>query len=105
VDAYRLATRVKSPLARGLALRGAALLLRGRRVECPVCGGSFRSFLAFGGRAGAFCPRCGSLERHRLVWLYLRRRTDFFKAPHSVLHVSPEPALARRFARMPTFVI
>jgi SAM-dependent methyltransferase len=38
--------------------------------------------------------RCGSLERHRLLWLYLKERTDLFDGtPKSVLHVAPESCL------------
>src|SRR5690606_27168699 len=41
------------------------------------------------------CPACGALERHRLQWLYLRRRTDLFARPNRVLHVAPEPCFRR----------
>ena len=76
---------------------------RGGRVECPCCGGRFRGFLPGGarGRPGARCPRCGSLERHRLLWLYLEQRTDLWTRPHRVLHFAPEPRLARRLTRAP----
>jgi len=37
------------------------------------------------------CPRCGGLERHRLVWLYFARRTDLFDGRSKrVLHIAPE---------------
>lgn len=67
----------------------------GDGVECPCCGGSFRRFLPYGTepRAYALCPRCGALERHRLIWLWLERETDLFRATKSVLHVAPEPFL------------
>jgi SAM-dependent methyltransferase len=42
------------------------------------------------------CPACGSLERHRLLWLYLRRRGDFFARGLRVLHFAPEPCLESR---------
>lgn len=47
------------------------------------------------------CPHCGSLERHRLLWLYLQRHTDLFQRDVRVLHVAPEPALAERFSAHP----
>jgi hypothetical protein len=72
MDADRLVTSVRNQLAKALALGMLALLFWGRRVECTICGGRYRKFLAFGGRTDAFCPRCGSLERNRLIWLYLR---------------------------------
>lgn len=59
---------------------------------CPFCNGSFRTFLPFGEdqlRPDAQCPRCGSLERHRLLWLYLKDRTHFFKDKLTVLDIAP----------------
>ena len=72
----------------------------GRGVECPVCGAHYRRFLPYGyvtSRANALCPRCLALERHRLMWLYLVRETDFFTACPRVLHVAPERCFIRRF--------
>jgi SAM-dependent methyltransferase len=72
-------------------VRLAAPFLRGNRVECPVCAGRFRTFLPFHGRPNTLCPRCGSLERDRLVWLYLRTRTNLLSGARlRVLHVAPE---------------
>jgi SAM-dependent methyltransferase len=40
---------------------------------------------------------CGALERHRLVWRYLRQETDLFDKPHKkVLHIAPEPCFESR---------
>jgi hypothetical protein len=42
---------------------------------------------------------CGSLERHRLILLYLRTRTDLFDGrTKRMLHVAPEPELTHLFA-------
>ena len=89
--------------ARDLAGRLRAPFHRGNRVECPCCGGRFRGFLRGGvrGREGARCPRCGSLERHRLLWLYLEERTDLLRRPQRLLHVAPERRLAARLASAP----
>ena len=47
------------------------------------------------------CPSCGSLERHRFVWLYFQRQTDLFDREfESVLHVAPEPCFLPRFLRL-----
>jgi SAM-dependent methyltransferase len=66
---------------------------------CPVCGSLLAGFLPYGGRAlrsEALCPVCGSLERHRLMSLYFRAATDIWdRRPKTVLHVAPEPAIAR----------
>ena len=63
----------------------------GHRFTCPICNGHFRKLLPFGVklRANAQCPRCGSLERHRLLWLYLRDKTNFFTDNLKVLDVAP----------------
>jgi SAM-dependent methyltransferase len=67
--------------------------------QCPICGHSAAHFLPFGlaGRPRAQCPTCGSIERHRLIWLYLRERSDFFRGRHRILHTAPEPCLESRF--------
>ena len=46
------------------------------------------------GRPGARCPGCGSVERHRILWLYLQRETDILTEPRSILHLAPEGVLA-----------
>jgi SAM-dependent methyltransferase len=87
--------------ARQLYFRARALFFRGDAVHCPCCGGRYSGFAAAGEppRAAA-CPRCNSLERQRLLYLYLRDRTNLFTARLRVLHVAPEdclqPVLSRR---------
>lgn len=79
------------------------LAFRGRRRLCPLCGSHLRRFLAFGlePRPEALCPVCESLERHRLLWLYFRERTDLFDGrPRRFLHFAPAPALARHLERV-----
>ena len=54
----------------------------GRRFIDPIDGSSYRKFLPYGYqklRKNALCPGTLSLERHRLLWLYLERETNFFK--------------------------
>ena len=73
----------------------AALRYAGRRVRCPACGGRFRRFADFRGRAGAQCPRCGALERHRaLALLLFDQRPSLLTG--AVLHLAPEAAIERR---------
>jgi SAM-dependent methyltransferase len=75
----------------------------GNQVECPVCERRFRKFLPYGynkTRAGVLCPGCFSLERHRLLWLYLKNRTAFFTDPLRVLHIAPEQCFHNRFREM-----
>lgn len=79
-----------------------AVFLIGNKVECPVCGGKFRKFLPYGytkatGRDNCLCPKCLSLERHRLMWLFLNRETKFFSENLKVLHIAPEQCFYKRF--------
>ncbi|MDQ2657631.1 MAG: methyltransferase domain-containing protein [Bacteroidota bacterium] len=87
----------------GPALKVAAVFLRGSTVTCPICEHSFRKFLPYGRinpRPNALCPNCLSLERHRLIWLYLQEKTDFFKRQQSVLHIAPEACFIPRFEKI-----
>jgi len=72
----------------------APLLYKGDNVACPVCERSFRKFLSYGSdmahRENVLCPYDLTLERHRLMWLYLKGETDFFTHKLSVLHIAPE---------------
>lgn len=72
-------------------------------LQCPICGTSAKRFLPFGfaGRRNARCPGCGSLERHRFLWLYLARRTPLLNGRLRVLHTAPEPCLEERLRPLP----
>lgn len=75
----------------------------GRKFVCPCCGGRFRKFLPHGvkPRSNAACPGCNSLERHRLLCLYLRERTNIFSGDLSILHVAPEYILQKKLRALP----
>ncbi len=62
--------------------------------ECPLCG-YHGKFLGYGYPyvCDIYCPRCGSLERHRLLCLAERERQFF--AGKDVLHFAPEVAVRR----------
>ena len=67
---------------------------------CHCCDSQCRKLLSFGlrKRSNARCPFCGSLERHRLISLYLERKTDLFDGrPKKLLHVAPEAPLSDLF--------
>lgn len=86
-----------------LLSRVLTLALRGNRVECLICGKRFRKFLPYGyetSRPNVLCPNCLSLERHRLIWFYLKNRTDFFEREASFLHMAPEQCFYHRFRAM-----
>ena len=79
-----------------------AFWLKGNRYTDPIDGKSFRSFLPYGyeyPRENVLSPSTLSLERHRLLWLYLKQDTDFFHKPLRLLHVAPEQAFYHRFRK------
>lgn len=80
----------------------APIVYKGNNVECPVCDRSFRKFLSYGSetahRENVLCPYDLTLERHRLMWLYLKNHSDFFTAEKlDVLHIAPEQCFHKRF--------
>lgn len=79
-----------------------SLLFFGNKFICPVCGGHFRKFLPAGIklRPNAKCPLCDSGERHRLLWLYLKERTNFFSDKLKVLEVAPKWFLQKKFKNL-----
>lgn len=80
-----------------------ALSYSGRRYKDPICGRSFRRFIdGPRGRPNVYCPRCRSAERHRVLWLYLKR-VELAVAPSGlrVLHVAPEVSLSGLLRSLP----
>ena len=84
----------------GIGVKILGLFYRGSDVTCPICETSYRKFLPYGRitpRDNALCPTCLSLERHRLIWLYLKEKTNFFTSKKDILHVAPEDCYIKRF--------
>lgn len=80
-----------------------AFLLKGKTYTDPIDGKSFKSFLPYGyenQRENVLSPSTLSLERHRLLWLYLKNETDFFSAEKKILHFAPEQAFYKRFRKL-----
>ncbi len=81
-----------------------AFTLKGNRFTDPIDEKSFRKFLPYGygnQRENALSPSTLSLERHRLLWLYLKNETDFFtsKEKRKMLHIAPEQCFLDRFKK------
>jgi SAM-dependent methyltransferase len=79
-----------------------AFLLKGTTFTDPIDGRSFKIFLPYGygnQRNNVLSPSTLSLERHRLLWLYLNNETDFFTSfeKKKVLHFAPEQAFYKLF--------
>ena len=70
-----------------------SLFMRGDKFEDPINGKSYRKLLPYGRlnpRENALAPDSMSLERHRLIWLYLKEKTNFFTDDIKFLHIAPE---------------
>lgn len=96
------------------------------RKKCPLCGNTSRAFHASsslrsspdemaherarnlkipgdGPRRNVQCPKCGSLDYERLLYLYLLHETELFipTAPEMrVLYIRPTPRLAHAIERV-----
>ncbi|MGB0890718.1 MAG: class I SAM-dependent methyltransferase [Flavobacteriaceae bacterium] len=76
--------------------------LKGDKFTDPIDGKSFKKFLPYGyekQRENALSPSTLSLERHRLMWLFLNDETDFFSSKKTlkVLHIAPEQCFLKIF--------
>jgi SAM-dependent methyltransferase len=79
------------------------ILFRGNKFTDPINGKSYRKFLPYGyvkQRDNALSPGTLSLERHRLLWLYLNNETIFFSRSLKVLHVAPEQCFYNLFKNL-----
>ncbi len=109
------------PFWLGKKLRGGlqkvkAMIYSGTAYYCPYCKNSFRKFLpggfdlpvlfekqivGAGYRKNNVCPRCYSLDRDRLIYLFLQEKTNIFTAKISVFHVAPEGCLRALLSSLP----
>ena len=80
-----------------------AFYLKGNNYTDPIDNKSFRKFLPYGyevQRQNVLSPSTLSLERHRLLWLYLTNETNFFTSKKKVLHMAPEQCFLSRFKKL-----
>ncbi|HZP60205.1 MAG TPA: methyltransferase domain-containing protein [Opitutaceae bacterium] len=82
------------------------IFFKGRERFCPVCESKLKAFLPYGVvkkvRANSYCPVCGTVERHRFSWLFLKWRTTFFDGTRKrFLHLAPEGCLKGKFQDVP----
>ena len=71
----------------------------GNNVECPICNSKFSKFFPYGrdARDNALCTSCLSLERHRLLYLYLFEKSSEFHKKINLLHIAPEECFINLF--------
>ena len=72
----------------------------GKSKKCPCCEKSYRKFLSYANRKNAMCPRCASLERHRLLYLYLRKEAFLLNKNKKVIHFAPEYPLQKKLKKI-----
>ncbi len=66
----------------------------GTNVYCPICEKRHRKF------RGGGCPNCGSFIRQRVLWLFLKKKTNLFSDKIRFLHFAPELFFYKRFKKM-----
>jgi len=108
---YWLAKKLK-----GAYQKFSALILSGKTYYCPYCKNSFRRFrpggidlpviyekkiIGAGYRLNDVCPRCNSLDRDRLIYLFLTQKTNLLSAPLTVFHVAPEGCIRAMISSLP----
>lgn len=86
----------------------------GNKFYCPNCNSNFKKLLNCGQheivleiqevvgsglRRNCLCPRCHSLDRERLIYLFLQHKTDVFNKKISLLHIAPRQSLKKIFKR------
>lgn len=79
------------------------MVYKGNTYKDPIDGKTFSKFMPYGyqiQRPNVLSPSTLSLERHRLLWLYLVQETDFFTREQKVLHFAPEQAFYKRFKKL-----
>ena len=74
-----------------------ALQYKGNQHVCPVCGAQLSKFIPL--RVDHLCPKCGSIERKRLLWLFLQKEVLGAKAI-KMLDFSPNRYLAKALKKV-----
>ena len=79
------------------------LYSRGAQVECCYCGWTGSRFLPAGaqGKANRRCPTCGSIERYRMLKLYLLQEQTILKKVARLLDIAPKPIFTRFCRSLP----
>lgn len=81
----------------------AALPYRGNAVTCTLCENSFKHLVELRPNdpgSDLLCPRCGSIQRQRLLWHYLTKRLNIAQQTWHVLHFSAAKPLEARFRKL-----
>jgi hypothetical protein len=68
---------------------------------CPVCRKtSYFKPYGYTLRPKACCPCCGSVERHRVLWLFFKKKVKLFEqTKNKILHIAAEPCFENWFKK------
>ena len=78
------------------------LIFKGDSFVDPINNKSYSYFFPYGYnklRKNALSPGTLSLERHRLLWIFLEKETDFFNTENKILHIAPEQCFYKNFKK------
>jgi SAM-dependent methyltransferase len=78
-------------------------LYKGNNYYCPICEKGYRRFLPGPDniRSNSKCPGCSSLERHRLLWLYLTNELKILTSEINLLNIAPDYATQTKLSSLP----
>ena len=70
------------------------ILYSGNKYYCPICEKGYKRFLHGPDniKSNSKCPGCSSLERHRLLWLYLKIKLKVLNSEIKLLNIAPDYA-------------
>ncbi|WP_369769518.1 class I SAM-dependent methyltransferase [Flavobacterium sp. WC2416] len=75
----------------------------GKNVQCPICQSSYKIFRPYGLNNNISCPKCGSHQRHRLLWKYFKDKNQIpNKKNIQILHFAPEKFFYDLFSKSDT---
>ena len=77
-------------------------IYKGDNYYCPICERGFRRFLPGPDKikSNSKCPGCSSLERHRLLWLYLKDELNILTAEIKLLNIAPDYATQNKLKKL-----
>ena len=107
---------LKSVVPSGMKRKAKLVAYRGSKYECPFCGYQARALrpaghdfevlkqydVVGGGVRPSGCYQCGSADRERLIYLYLKNDLGLLDraAELTALHIAPEARLARALGKV-----
>lgn len=77
-----------------------AWFYKGDKHLCPVCETRLKKWIVNTNGYDLICPACGSIQRKRLLWLYLEKEVRIKETPKKILDFSPSPGLSRKLEKI-----